>query len=376
MMKKIVVLGSGMVGKEVAKDLSTSFDVTGVDYSKDALQVAYEGTKVKPQQADLSNPSKIKECVAPFDYVVNALPGYMGFMGLRAIIEAGKNVVDIAFSPEDFFELDNLAKEKNVTAIVDCGVAPGMSNVLLGYHHKHMKQVENYECLVGGLPVIRTWPFEYKAPFSPCDVIEEYTRPARYIENSVEVIKPALSDTELINFEGVGTLESFNSDGLRSLAKTIKCPNMKEKTLRYPGHVKFMEALRTAGFFDKKPIKIKGVEISPLDCTSAIIFPQWKLQKGDDEFTVMRVTVEGIEKNSKRTKIVYNLLDRYDRKNNVTSMARTTGYTCTGAMHLLADGKFTRKGICPPEYLGEADGCTEFLLNYLKERGIIYTKSI
>src|SRR5690606_33720977 len=125
-------------------------------------------------QADLSDLSVLPQLVAEYDMVVGALPGFMGFEALRQVILAGKNVVDIAFFPEDPFRLDALAKEHGVTAIVDCGVAPGMSNLFAGYHAAQWAEMETFECYVGGLPRVRTWPFEYKAPFSPIDVIEEY----------------------------------------------------------------------------------------------------------------------------------------------------------------------------------------------------------
>lgn len=375
-MKKVVILGSGLVGKEIAKDLASYYDVTAVDCRDDVLSTSFSGYRVSTLRADLSDMATIKKTIAPFDVVVGALPGFMGTQALKTIIEAGKNVVDIAFSPEDPFELDALAQKNKVTAIVDFGVAPGTSNVLLGYHNKKMQRIERFECMVGGLPNVRTWPFEYKAVFSPCDVIEEYTRPARYIENGCEVIRPALTDPELIHFEGVGTLEAFNTDGLRTLAKTISAPHMKEKTLRYPGHARFMEALRTIGFFNKEPMEIAGTRISPLDFTSKLMFPHWKLMPNEEEFTVMRIVIEGINSDGLREVVTYNLLDRFDKKNHVTSMARTTGYACTAAVRLLADGKFTRKGICPPEYIGEQDDCCDFVLNHLKERSIVYQKTV
>ena len=186
-------------------------------------------------------------------------------------------MVDISFFPENALGLDELAKENQVTAIVDCGVAPGMSNLILGYHNERMT-INNFECLVGGLPLKRVYPFEYKAPFSPIDVLEEYTRPARYVENSHILTKPALSDAELIDFEKVGTLESFNTDGLRSILFTMgHIPNMKEKTLRYPGHISLMQGLIKAGFLKSEPINLKGQSISPLQFTSALLFDQWKL---------------------------------------------------------------------------------------------------
>lgn len=373
-MKRIVVLGAGLVGKEMAKDLSRYYDVTAIDRNEETLRAAFAGFPVKTKVADLSDMDELKRAVHPFDLVIGSLPGWLGQRALRAIIEAGKDVVDIAFFPEDPFELDELAQRHGVTAIVDMGVAPGMSSLLVGHEQKRMERLDQVEILVGGLPAVREFPFEYKAVFSPIDVIEEYTRPARYIEHGREVVRPALSDPELIHFEGVGTLESFNTDGLRTLARTIRCPNMKEKTLRYPGHIHLMHVLRHSGFFDKQAVRIKGVDISPLEFTSSIMFPQWKLKPGEEEFTVMRVTLEGENRDGHHEKVVYDLLDRFDRENAVTSMARTTGYAATGAARLVADGKYCRRGIIPPEYVAESDECFEFVIAHQKERGIHYRK--
>jgi saccharopine dehydrogenase-like NADP-dependent oxidoreductase len=239
-----------------------------------------------------------------------------------------------------------------------------------------MATLSKVEILVGGLPVVREFPFEYKAVFSPIDVIEEYTRPARYIENGHEVVRTALSDAELLFFPGIGTLESFNTDGLRSLAKTIRCPNMKEKTLRFPGHIRLMEMLRESGFFDKTPIDVHGVMISPLEFTSRVMFPKWQLKPGEEDFTVMRVIVEGDDAQGRRETVTYDLLDRFDAKNKVTSMARTTGYTGTAGVRLLAEGKFKRPGVNPPEFVGEVPECLEFVLAHLAERDIRYEKTV
>jgi saccharopine dehydrogenase-like NADP-dependent oxidoreductase len=369
-MKKVIVLGAGMVGSAIAADLSTYCQVTSVDINSDNFDFLL-AHNVQTIISDLSDTNNIKQLVAPFDLVVGAVPGFMGFQTVKAVIEANKNIVDISFFPEDAFLLDDLAKNHNVTAIVDCGVAPGMHNVILGYHAKRMK-VTNFETLVGGLPLKRDFPFEYKAPFSPVDVVEEYTRPSRYVENSCLVTKPALSDPELIDFDEIGTLESFNTDGLRSLIYTMPdIPNMKEKTLRYPGHIRLIQALKVAGFFDENKINISGAEISPFDFTTKILFKSWKLGKQDEEFTVMRVVVQGIE-NDKPVKYTYNLLDRNNKVTGVSSMARTTGYACTSAVNLLINGKFDRIGICPPEYLGENEICFNAMLTYQFERDVIY----
>ena len=369
-MKKVIVLGAGLVGKEMAIDLSGKFDVTAVDINEDALgRIARQG--VKTQQLDFTNEEHLKNITAGADLVVGAVPGFLGFQTVKRVIEAGKNMVDISFFPEDPFALEALARQKNVTVVTDCGVAPGMGNVILGYHNKRMN-VMTYECLVGGLPVVREWPYEYKAVFSPIDVIEEYTRPARYVQSGVVVVKEALSDPELVHFDGVGTLESWNSDGLRSLIKTMpNIPNMIEKTLRYPGCIEYLRVLRESGFFSYEEVEVKGVKVRPIDVTAKLLFPKWKLKPGEEEFTVMRIRISG-EEEGKPKQYQYNLLDRTNKSTNTLSMARTTGYTCTAAVNLVLDGKFTRKGISPPEFLGEDEANFLFILNYLKERGVIY----
>ena len=224
---------------------------------------------------------------------------------------------------------------------------------------------------VGGLPVVRTWPFEYKAVFSPIDVIEEYTRPARYIDGGRLVVREALSDPELIDFPNIGTLEAFNSDGLRTLATTIKGDYLIEKTLRYKGHIEKMAVLRDTGFFDKEPILINGVMISPLEFTSRLLFPKWKLQPGEEDLTVMRVITEGL-KDGKRLRYTWDLFDRLDKQTGVHSMARTTGYTATMVARLLSKGLYNRKGVSAPEYLGNDANIVKFLFDGLKERGVVY----
>ncbi|MBP8916940.1 MAG: hypothetical protein KBG70_09375, partial [Chitinophagales bacterium] len=267
--------------------------------------------------------------------------------------------------------LNDVALKNNVTAVMDIGVAPGMDNIILGYHNKRM-QVSDFICLVGGLPAARIWPYEYKAPFSPADVLEEYTRPARFVVDGKIITKPALSEPELMQFEDIGTLEAFNSDGLRSLIKTMpNIPNMIERTLRYPGHIELMRVFRESGFFSKEEIDIKGKKIRPLDLTSKLLFPQWKLGDEEKEFTVMRVIVSGLE-NNKQVTYTYDLLDRYDAATKTSSMARTTGYTCTGAARLILENKFTRKGVSTPEFVGEDENCFNTMINYLKERNINY----
>ena len=361
----------------MAFDLASSgeFDVTVADYNVESLQKFSDKPQIKTIEKDLSNPENVKLMVKDFDLVLSAVPGFMGFQTLQAVIEAGKNVIDIAFFPENLFDLDDLAKQKDVIAISDIGVAPGMSNILIGFVDHKLDKTEKAVIYVGGLPRERVWPFEYKAVFSPIDVIEEYTRPARYIANGEMVVKPALSDPELINFPGIGTLEAFNSDGLRSLAKTIDAPFLIEKTLRYIGHIDKMKVLRETGFFDKKAIEINGAMISPLDFTTKLLFPKWKLEDGEVDITVMRVIVEGL-KNTTNYRYTYDLFDTYDRATKVHSMARTTGYTATMALRMIAQGLYNRKGVSAPEFIGKYPKCVDFILKGLADRGVVYKEQI
>jgi lysine 6-dehydrogenase len=367
---QIAILGAGMVGRAMAIDLSANYTVTSFDVSEQSLQLLQQkNASVKTIKTDLSDFSKYNSLLQDFDFVISAVPGFMGYKTLEAIIKAQKNVVDISFFPEDVLQLNALAQQHYVTAIVDCGVAPGMSNLILGYHNARMK-IDSFECMVGGLPKKRVKPFEYKAPFSPIDVLEEYTRPARYVENGNIVTKPALSDAELIDFDKVGTLESFNTDGLRSILFTMDhIPNMKEKTLRYPGHIDLMKGLIKAGFLSNQPVNFKGQQISPLAFTSALLFDQWKLGPTEEEFTLMTIAIKGEGKT-----ISYQLYDEYDAASQTSSMSRTTGYTATAALNMLINKLFTNKGVFPPELVGKDAACFNFILNYLKARNINYIK--
>lgn len=362
-----------MVGSAMAIDLSMKHKVTLTDLNIERLNhVKNKCPELTISQLDVCDKTRLHSTISDFDLVVCAVPGFLGYETLKQIIEAGKNVVDISFFPENALDLNKLAEEKGVTAIVDCGVAPGMDNIILGYYNEKLK-LTDFECLVGGLPKIKKWPFCYKAPFSPIDVIEEYTRPARYIENGNIIVREPLTDSEFIEFDRVGTLEAFNSDGLRSILFTMPhISNMKEKTLRYPGHVEYVRVLKESGFFDKKKISVNGIEVSPLDVTSKILFNEWKLGEHEEELTIMRVTLSGHNPNGEVEKVVYNLYDEYDPISQTSSMARTTGYTATAVANMFLEGLFTEKGVFPPELIGKHEACFDYILKYLKERNIHY----
>ena len=406
-MKKILVIGSGMVGSAMALDMAKRYRVTVTDIQPAALEnvrnradalkmstfpASTHDSKnhkngpsgnLETQQLDITDSGALRQALGKVDLAISAVPGFLGYRTLRTAIEAGRDIVDISFFPENALDLHDLALENNVTAIIDCGVAPGIGNLLLGYHDARMT-VTSFECLVGGLPVERRWPFSYKAPFSPADVIEEYVRPARLVENGRIVTREALSDPELIEFDGIGTLEAFNTDGLRTLIHTMPhIPDMKEKTLRYPGHIEYIRVLRACGFFGGEKVRVDdGTEVAPLALTSKLLFDQWRLSDEEEEFTVMRVTIEDTDRKDAapatkpvRKRITYNLLDRYCPETRTSSMARTTGYTATAAANLLLDGLWAEKGVLPPERIGSDETCFRYIMDYLAERGVHLTST-
>lgn len=357
-----------MIGRAISLDLANRHHVTVADISKNTLATIPSSGSIKTLLLDCKDEKAVKESVDGFDLAICAVPGFLGFKVLKTLIEAKVDVVDISFSPENSLDLDGLAIKNDVTAVVDMGVAPGLGNLILGYHDASM-EVNFFECLVGGLPTVRSFPFEYKAPFSPVDVIEIYLRPARLFENGCIVTKPALSDPEQVEFKELGTLESFNTDGLRSLLFTMRhISNMREKTLRYPGHRDRIMSLLAAGFLSEKPLDINGSHISPLEFTSKILFDSWRLGPKEDECTAMKITVEG-----ETVRHIWELLDRTDHATQTSSMARTTGYTCCAVAELVLAKKWQRAGVSPGEIVGRQEGVFNFVRHFLEEREIHFT---
>jgi saccharopine dehydrogenase-like NADP-dependent oxidoreductase len=195
------------------------------------------------------------------------------------------------------------------------------------------------------------------------------------VENGLEVICPALSGIELVEFSPIGTLEAFNTDGLRTMLHTLDIPNMREKTLRYPGHAELMKIFRESGFFSPTPVEVDGQQVKPLSVTSRLLFDQWHLDPGERDLTVMQVVLEG-KSGAEEIIYQYDLLDRYDQATETTSMARTTGYTCTSIVRQLLKGMIPWKGICPPEIIGGTEGCFEDLLEQLQSRNIHLQETI
>ena len=371
-MNRIVVLGCGAVGKHMAIDLckDPGCEVVSVDIDQEALERLAREHPIQTRVGDLSRIEGVTRAVKDADLVIGSVPYSIGYTMLEGVIRSGKNIVDISYFLEDPFDLDDLAKEKGVTAVVDCGVAPGLANIILGDHTRKMK-VTRYECYVGSIPKARNALFEYKSPFPVLEVLEEYAGSGRKVEDGKVVIEPMLSETATIDFEEVGSLACLNSDGLRTLIRTMDIPDMLEKTLRYPGHVEVMRIFRDAGFLNLTPIQVKGVSVRPIDVTASLLAPHWEYGPGEADLTVMRLVISG-EEDGKPATYTYDLCDEYDPATGALSMARTTGYTCTAVARLVLEGGYSQKRISPPEFVGRADGCRELVEKYLEDRGVRY----
>jgi lysine 6-dehydrogenase len=372
-MTRILLLGSGLVGSVLAADLASarSARVTVADRDPLALALAKRrsGGRVATRVADLSEPVEIARLAADADLVVGALPSRLGFAAVRAVIEAGRPCCDISFMAEDPLELHRLAQRRGVPVVVDMGVAPGLSHIFAAVAAKRLSRPSRVEICVGGLPRHRVWPFEYKAGFSPHDVIEEYVRPARLVEGGRVVEKEALSEPELLHFPGVGTLEAFNTDGLRTLLRTLRVPHMRERTLRYPGHIELMRVLRQTGLFGLDPVLVGGSMVKPRDLLAKLLFPHWTYAPQEEDLTAMRVSVDGTL-DRRAARIEWNLLDRFDSAAGHSSMARTTAFPAAAVARMLAAGTISKPGVHPPERLVEFQGAVEGLLRQLRARGI------
>ena len=315
---------------------------------------------IKTKCFNFNNINVLKSFLEPADIVLVAVPGHLGYNLLKTIIGLKKNIVDISFSPEDLLSLDKMAKNNDVTVVFDAGLAPGIPNFLLGNINKK-ENVKNFKYFVGGLPIEPIPPYNYKAPFSPIDVIEEYTRPARIMRNGKLITLPALSEIVEIEYNDVGKLEAFNSDGLRSILTTMShIPNMLEKTLRYPGHADLIKR------------QFKSKKIQPGNEKSLEkLFEEWKLNPREKEFTVLDVHIE-CESESHN----YFLYDETEKSTSISSMARTTGYTATATVNYLLERGYGKNGIFPPEIISNDTDIWTYINKYLSSRNIQISEAV
>lgn len=368
---KILTIGCGYIGSVLAKHLSEkipSAEIVISDEKKESVEriaLSIGRDNVKPIQLNINDYDKLVKTMEEFDVVVGLAPGRLGYKTVEAAIEANVDMVDLSYMPEDPMALNDRALKAGVTIVPDCGVAPGLSNILVGRAVSMLDKVKNVIILVGGIPQHRIPPLDYKVTWCVEDLIEEYTRRAKIVKNGRTIEVEALDGLEEVEFPGIGKLEAFYTDGVRTLHHTVKrVENMWEKTLRYPGHAEKIRLLRDLGFFDEK--QIDGV--SPRSLTIKILEQKLSLPDVKD-LVAMKVEVNGI-KNGKEKRYSYILLDYYDEKKKVTAMGRTTAYTASVVIQLLLMGEIKEKGIIPPERLGMDERCFRKIIGELEKDNI------
>ena len=361
----IAVIGTGMVGRLIAVELSKHYQVYAIDNNSNNLNILHKyNPNIIVNKIDILKEDYLGH-FEHTDLMINCVPGFMGFETSKKILKE-KTCVDISFMPENCYELENIAKKAKTALYPDAGVAPGLSNIIVGNLSCNY-DIDEIKIMVGGLPKEKNPPWNYKAPFSPIDVIEEYTRPARIKENGQNKTVDPLTGKIDFEVEGIGKLEAFLTDGLRTLLDselTINIPTLLEYTIRYPGHSEMITELIHKGKLDDTNVSDNGKEITQKEITTKKLFKEWKLAENDKEFTLLIIaakTVDGKEISC----VVYD-----EWQEGWSSMSRTTGLTACAITSLILDKKLDKTGVIAPEELGSNQDYFEYIIKYLTEKDI------
>lgn len=378
---KVLILGSGNIGSVATEDLTKSISaVEAVVADKNEASAKKVAQKIGRENVswirlDATNHNELAETLKNFDLVMGFLPGKFGYRLIEACINAGKDLIDVSYMPENPLILHKKAVKANVQIIPDCGLAPGISNVLVGHAMGELDKVQTVHIMVGGLPEKPVPPLDYVITWSPENLIDEYMRKATIVKKGRRIEVEALSGLEEVCFPNFGRLEAFYTDGLRTLLHTVpEAYDMWEKTLRYPGHAEKVKLLKALGFFEEEPINADGVSVMPRKLTVRLFERKlWKPEVKD--VVALKVDVSSV-KNGSNTCYVYHLLDYYDERFGVTAMARTTAYPASIIAQFMLKKAIKGKGVIPPEKLGMDSSLFKLFLDELEKRGIRITEEI
>ncbi|MFH1422567.1 MAG: saccharopine dehydrogenase family protein [Planctomycetota bacterium] len=372
---KIIVIGCGNIGSVAADDLSRSLsnvEITLADNNKEKVKSTAGKIKrknVKWRCIDATDKKQLINEIKKYNLVVGLLPADFGYSLIESCINAGRDLVDVSYMPENPLKLNNSAVKAGVTVIPDCGLAPGISNVLVGHAVSKLDKVLSVHILVGGLPEKPVPPLGYTVTWSPENLIDEYTRKTRIQKKGKMVEVETLSGLEEIEIPKAGRLEAFFTDGLRTLLHTVQPKEeMWEKTLRYPGHVEKIKLLKSLGFFEQDKIKVAGNLVSPKKFTATLFEKTLRKSKIKD-IVALRVKVSGIKNNVKRT-YLYHLFDRFDSKSKTSAMSRTTAYPASVFAQILLKKIINKKGVIALEKLGSDKNIYNLFISELNKRGI------
>src|SRR5437870_11643570 len=371
---KILVVGCGKVGSEIARDLAASDEVDGIiamDVSSQNLKLLRKRVTRRIQTVKLSTSQKPRfhALLGKVDLVCGALPGRLGFELMTETVKASRDTVDISYTPRDAFVLQSMVKGVGCRVVPQCGVAPGFTNMCVGDASRKLDQMNSVEIFVGGLPEKPEPPLNYRIVFSLEDVVNEYSRPVQVIEAGMRKKVEALSGRGFTSFPGVGKLEYFLTDGLGSLPRSYpRTREMHEFTLRYPGHADMMQTLRDLGFVERKPGRVGGGVVE-LRVVCVVLVGGDMARGAPEDFLALRVEVKGLSR-GKKMSLRYQLLDHYNRRSGVSAMARTTAYPCTSVALLMGRGKIKDTGIVTPERISQDPRLFQFVLDRLAKHGV------
>lgn len=346
---RALILGSGIVGRAIAYYLnSVGFQISTVDIDRENLDklklLIRDAITI---QADVLK--DLNELLNGIDIVCNALPGNISFNVVKEVLMRGISVVDSSYMPQDPFNLDNVARDHGAIYVPDAGVAPGISNLIVGYFTRDLDEIEFVEIYVGGLPQSPQGLFLHKVNWSLTDFFDEYVREVRIVKDgNIRVVEP-MSGYEIVSIDGE-EYEAFYTDGLRTLLKTIKARNMYEKTLRYVGHLEKMKFLKKIGLLSREKIKVGRLEISRLNILGRLLREELYDPDMRDKI-LMAVRVVG-KKSGKAILRKAILRDFYDEKLGISAMGRTTGYTNAIIAELIAGKKIAERGTVTMEQIG------------------------
>ena len=357
---KVVVLGAGLMGKEVARDLVASDSVDRIilaDVQKEQAEkfvATLATTKVEVVELDANDDDALKKVISKGNVVVNALFYSFNEKVANAAIEVGVHAVDlgghIGGVTNKVLQLNDRANAADITIIPDLGVAPGMINILAGYGASQLDRVDSIKLYVGGIPTEPKPPLNYTQVFSLDGVFDHYIQPSKVINNRVLKEVPSLSGVEPIYFEGFGVLEAFyTSGGISTLDQTF--PHVKTleyKTIRYKGHAEMFKLLADLGFLTPdNEVEVDGQIVSVRPVIREAL--KKKLDLGDKEDVVLlRVIVTG-EQAQQQVIYEYELIVKKDMATNVSAMARATANTISVVAQMIGKGHITERGANPPE---------------------------
>ena len=376
---RIAVFGSGLMGSAIAQDLVGVEDVDEVtvcDIDRkrlNAVERRIRSSKLRTRFHDVRHQSDTVRLLKGVDIGIGALPHEYSEYAIKSTLHAGVNFVDLIFGWR--FEQGRIhiaAKKRGITIIPACGLAPGLTNILAMAAAEQMDKVQEIHIKVGGIPEKPKPPLNYRIVFSFEAVLEEYLRQARIVKNGRIVDVPALTGLERVSFrQPIGDCECFYTDGLSTLVQTLKdVKEMDEKTIRWPGHVAQIKTLIECGLLEKQPVVFNGKRVVPRQFVASILSDRISLGKERD-LTLLRVDVAGRNKGN-QVHHRYEMIDRYDAKQDLTSMARTTAFPCAIAAQLVGSGDVELKGLVPPELAFKGDLRRRFM-RYLANRGMKIT---